>query len=442
MRRAVRRLALAAPPLLVALMLGSIAVADGQTPTAVRAHRTLAPGATLTRHTLDVPGYTEPQKLLAITWPLGDAHYRIRTIFPGRLTEGGTIGAGPDGWITMGLISRWARAWHDPRLVGVISDEPGSVSGDLGFPSGLLIKSRRIQHVFANPTLTAPSIGYTGHGTGMVLGYVRPVPLTFLWPGGRATVASGGATPANDQQVGVTTHTGYRVPAGTRAYALAVTPLAGSYTGSQPVTLPSGAEATAVRFVLRDMQATSTPLTSGISLAGNAGDRISPPAGGALLVARAGGYADLGLATAVVAGSISFNHTAATWASANDVMGGKPLLVVHGTPITTRYWALDDEQWEGQVTRLAIGRTADGRGVMAIMGTSSGSGQGVTAAEFAQSLVQIGVSDALGLNVAHPPELFTPRIASTSCSPYPGWCWRAQPTEFPVPTASALTYTP
>ena len=94
------------------------------------------------------------------------------------------------------------------------------------------------------------------------------------------------------------------------------------------------------------------------------------------------------------------------------------------------------------MTRLAIGRTDDGRGVMAIMGTSSGSGQGVTAAEFAQSLVQIGVTDALGLNVAHPPELLTPRIASTRCSPYPGWCWRAQPEEFPVPTASALTYTP
>ena len=139
-----------------------------------------------------------------------------------------------------------------------------------------------------------------------------------------------------------------------------------------------------------------------------------------LLVARAGGYADLGLTTAVAAGSISFNHTAATWASANDVMGGKPLLVVNGAPIDKRYWALDDEQWEGQVTRLAIGRTEDGRGVMAIMGTSSGSGQGVTAAEFAQSLVQIGVSDALGLNVAHPPELFTPRITSTSCSPLSG----------------------
>ena len=433
MRRAVRRLALGASSLLVALMLCSIAAADA---------RTLAPGATLTRHTLAVPGYTEPQKLMTITWPLGDAHYRIRTIFPGRLTEGGTIGAGPDGWITMGLISRWARAWHDPRLVGVISDEPGSVSGDLGFPSGLLIKSRRIQHVFANPTLTAPSIGYTDHGTGMVLGYVRPVPLTFLWAGGRATVATGGAPPANDEQVGVTTQPGYRVPAGTRAYALDVTPLAGIYTGSQPVALPSGAEATAVRFVLRDMQATSTPLTSGIRLAGNAGERVSPPAGGALLIARTGGYADLGLATAVAAGSISFNHTAAAWATANDVMGGKPLLVVGGAPITKRYWALDDEQWEGQVTRLAIGRTDDGRGVMAIMGTSSGSGQGVTAAEFAQSLVQIGVTDALGLNVAHPPELFTPRITSTRCSPYPGWCWRAQPEEFAVPTASALTYTP
>jgi len=433
MRRAVRRLALGASSLLVALMLCSIAAADA---------RTLAPGATLTRHTLAVPGYTEPQKLMTITWPLGDAHYRIRTIFPGRLTEGGTIGAGPDGWITMGLISRWARAWHDPRLVGAISDEPGSVSGDLGFPSGLLIKSRRIQHVFANPTLTAPSIGYTDHGTGMVLGYVRPVPLTFLWAGGRATVATGGAPPANDEQVGVTTQPGYRVPAGTRAYALDVTPLAGIYTGSQPVALPSGAEATAVRFVLRDMQATSTPLTSGIRLAGNAGERVSPPAGGALLIARTGGYADLGLATAVAAGSISFNHTAAAWATANDVMGGKPLLVVGGAPITKRYWALDDEQWEGQVTRLAIGRTDDGRGVMAIMGTSSGSGQGVTAAEFAQSLVQIGVTDALGLNVAHPPELFTPRIASTRCSPYPGWCWRAQPEEFAVPTASALTYTP
>jgi len=433
MRRAVRRLALGASSLLVALMLCSIAAADA---------RTLAPGATLTRHTLAATGYTEPQKLMTITWPLGDAHYRIRTIFPGRLTEGGTIGAGPDGWITMGLISRWARAWHDPRLVGAISDEPGSVSGDLGFPSGLLIKSRRIQHVFANPTLTAPSIGYTDHGTGMVLGYVRPVPLTFLWAGGRATVATGGAPPANDEQVGVTTQPGYRVPAGTRAYALDVTPLAGIYTGSQPVALPSGAEATAVRFVLRDMQATSTPLTSGIRLAGNAGERVSPPAGGALLIARAGGYADLGLATAVAAGSISFNHTAAAWATANDVMGGKPLLVVGGAPITKRYWALDDEQWEGQVTRLAIGRTDDGRGVMAIMGTSSGSGQGVTAAEFAQSLVQIGVTDALGLNVAHPPELFTPRIASTRCSPYPGWCWRAQPEEFAVPTASALTYTP
>ena len=433
MRRAVRRLALGASSLLVALMLCSIAAADA---------RTLAPGATLTRHTLAVPGYTEPQKLMTITWPLGDAHYRIRTIFPGRLTEGGTIGAGPDGWITMGLISRWARAWHDPRLVGAISDEPGSVSGDLGFPSGLLIKSRRIQHVFANPTLTAPSIGYTDHGTGMVLGYVRPVPLTFLWAGGRATVATGGAPPANDEQVGVTTQPGYRVPAGTRAYALDVTPLGGIYTGAQPVALPSGAEATAVRFVLRDMQATSTPLTSGIRLAGNAGERVSPPAGGALLIARAGGYADLGLATAVAAGSISFNHTAAAWATANDVMGGKPLLVVGGAPITKRYWALDDEQWEGQVTRLAIGRTDEGRGVMAIMGTSSGSGQGVTAAEFAQSLVQIGVTDALGLNVAHPPELFTPRIASTRCSPYPGWCWRAQPEEFAVPTASALTYTP
>ena len=336
MRRAVRRLALGAPSLLVALMLCSIAAADA---------RTLAPGATLTRHTLAVPGYTEPQKLMTITWPLGDAHYRIRTIFPGHLTEGGTIGAGPDGWITMGLISRWARAWHDPRLVGAISDEPGSVSGDLGFPSGLLIKSRRIQHVFANPTLTAPSIGYTDHGTGMVLGYVRPVPLTFLWAGGRATVATGGAPPSNDEQVGVTTQPGYRVPAGTRAYALDVTPLGGIYTGAQPVALPSGAEATAVRFVLRDMQATSTPLTSGIRLAGNAGDRISPPAGGALLIARTGGYADLGLATAVAAGSISFNHTAAAWATANDVMGGKPLLVVGGAPITKRYWALDDEQW-------------------------------------------------------------------------------------------------
>ena len=136
------------------------------------------------------------------------------------------------------------------------------------------------------------------------------------------------------------------------------------------------------------------------------------------------------------------NVTDAAWARVTDVMGGKPILVQGGVPVTVKPATMTDYQWGAGTARIALGETADGQGVIAMLNGGNGSSAGVDAPQLATALLQLGVTNAIAFDAGPVPEMYSLRYRNRTCLPSPGWCYRSAKSETLPALASALYYTP
>jgi hypothetical protein len=162
-----------------------------------------------------------------------------------------------------------------------------------------------------------------------------------------------------------------------------------------------------------------------------AGSQVSVPAGATVLVTRNTGIAAEGFAAKATAhGSTLLSVDDAGWETADDVMGGKPQLVIGGRPLTTRPSYVDTWQWSEPHWRPALVKGANGRAWLAVMGGRGGTG--VWADTWARMLSQMGAQNALGFDNNSSTELYRPGAA-----PITAFNW-----ERSIPSAIALSYAP
>jgi hypothetical protein len=397
--------------------------------------RTLAPAVVLRwQPQAPVAGAALPMQLVTITWPLGDPRYRMRTVM-----TGGPVAA--DGFLPRRRLSAWG-ATQPASLVAAISPDFATYLPGRAMPSGLEVADRVIVHL---PTggAVAPSVGYTSAGR-LVFGTVRAQPITFQLPAGQtATVEAVNASPTTGTQVGAYPTAGARiaVPSGDRAVILQRSPFATSVRA--PVGVASFAALPAA-YALHLSEQPVQYLTTPISRPAAGATNVTVPVGGAVLLVRSGGSAAAGF-DQLLAGAqpqVQVNGTDQAWAGVTDVMGGKPILVKGGTAITARPATMTDYQWSGTTARIALGETADGRGVIAILNGGNHSTAGVTASQFAAALLPLGVTNAIGFDAGPVPEMYSLRYRNRTCLPSPGWCYRSSNAATTPPLASALYYTP
>jgi hypothetical protein len=391
----------------------------------------LAGGARILRYRdVTVPGQTGTYHLVTVTWPLGDHHFRIRTALPGGAPLEG-------GWLTRRGLASWGSTSAPSGLVAAISPDYGSYTPKLAHTSGLLIRNGVILQL---PTgvVASPSLGYTTDDR-MVFGTPRAVPVQLQLAGGGTTIAAVESLPSDPATVGLYRRPGDTVvvPDGYTAVTLASDPAAASPILHPTVRTPGES----VVYALHD--AAAPRLTQSIQFRRVGTARATVPAGGAVLVMRLGGAGDLGFAAIGDSGDVKVTQTDTAWQSVRWVMGGKPLLVSGGVPVAEKPMTMTAYQWTAMTARAAVGRTANGRGVLAIVSAQNRDQAGTKVTGFAALLGRIGVTDAIGLDAGPVPELYSPRLRSTTCRPIAAtFCYRATPSEFRVPAATIVTYTP
>lgn len=404
-------------------------------PAAATHSRTLAPGVVLTWHPqVPVAGSAVPAQLVTITWPLGDPRYRMRTVL-----TGGPVMA--DGFLRRGRLSEWG-ATQAHSLVAAISPDFATYLPGRAMPSGLEVAGRVIVHL-PSAGAVAPSVGYTSGGR-LVFGTVRAQPIAFQLPGGQtATVEAMNAAPKTDTQVGAYATAGAKVtiPPGDRAVILKQSPFASSVRA--PVGVATFAASPAA-YALHQSEQPVRYLTTPISRPPAGAKQVTVPLGGAVLIVRSGGSAAAGF-DQLLAGpqpQVQVNMTDQAWAGVTDVMGGKPILVKGGVAVTAKPATMTDYQWAATTARIAVGETADGRGVIAMLNGGNHSTTGATAPELAATLLELGVTNAIAFDAGPVPEMYSLRYRNRTCLPSPGWCYRSSRAETTPALASGLYYTP
>jgi hypothetical protein len=377
-----------------------------------------------------IPGQARTYHLVTVTWPLGDPRFHIRTALPGGAPLAG-------GWLRRNGLARWAKASAPAGLVAAISPDYGSYKPSRAHTSGLLVRNGVLLHVPAG-VVRPPSVGYTTDDR-MVFGTPRAVPLRFELAGAEVTVGAVEATSADDGMVGLYHRPGetVTVPAGFDAWALDADPAAAAVIQHPTIRTPSAP----VVYTLHEPTAPRATVQVGFHRV--ATRKVGVPAGGAVLLMKAGGTAAQAFAAGGDAGQVGVSETDTAWRAARWVMGGKPLLVSGGAPVTEKPMTMTDYQWTALTARAAVGQTTSGRGILAVVTTRNREQRGTSAVGFAALLARIGVTDAVGLDGGPVPEIYSPRLRSATCAPIPArFCYRATGPEFPVPAATIVTYTP
>jgi Phosphodiester glycosidase len=417
-----------------AFAVASGANAAGHVAAATTHSRTLAAGVVLTWHPqIAVAGATQPLQLVTLTWPLGDARYRMRTVM-----TGGAIRE--DGFLSRRRLSAWG-ATQPKSLVAAISPDFGTYLPGRALPSGLEVAGRVVVHLPA-AGVVAPSVGYTRGGR-LVFGSVRPEPITFQLPGGQtAVVGAMNAPPKTGSQVGAYLAAGARVtiPAGDRAVILTHSPFATSVRAPVGVAGFAGGPAA---FALHQSAQPVPYLTTPIRRPSGA-IHVLVPAGGAVLIVRTGGSAAAGFDQLLAQSQpqVRVNVTDQAWAGVTDVMSGKPILVSGGVAVTAKPLTMTNYQWAATTARIAVGETANGHGVIAMLNGGNRSTAGVDATQFASELVGLGVTNAIAFDAGPVPEMYSLRYRNRTCLPSPGWCYRSAKTETTPALASALYFQP
>lgn len=397
--------------------------------------RTLATGITATwyPHTA-IDDYPVPPQLVTVTWPLGDPHYRLHTV-----TTAGPISA--DGFLTRRRISSWG-ATQPSSLIAAISPDFATYHSRRAIPSGLEIAHHVILHAPAG-SVVPPSVGYTSGGR-LVFGNVRVQPVTFQLPNGvGATVGVVNHAPTSLVRVGAYTTIGarIRIPTGDRAIILNRSPFASAeWAPTGVTTFASQPKA----YAVHDAAQATRYLVSPIRRPRAGATHVTVPTGGAVLILRKGGGAAAGFnqLLAQPTPQVQANATDRAWAAVTDVMGGKPLLIRNGTAIASKPVIMTNYQWSAPVSRIALGETADGKGIIAILNAANHSNAGINTRHFAQTLVQLGVTNAIAFDAGPVPTIYSPRYRNGTCSPNPGWCYQSTAIEWRPALVTALYHTP
>jgi hypothetical protein len=407
--------------------------------------KTLRPGVTLVHSRITVRGVFGAQEVYKIGWKVGNRHVSLHSSLLGPYDDSST-------WITDHTISHLASSGAPAGLVAAMTADYSiykSWSPTRSVTSGVLLQNRRIFR-FGTGSL---GVGYKPNGR-FTFGHpiLRPMKLNF--PGGKsATVGAFNPTPwtlassIRSDQVAVYTHAGQTVtvPADAIGVALSSDALAhelrGTEAGFKNVNGVNKAETvTAFRITeaTADWRPLSMPITAPSTCAQNVcqpSESVEVPAGGVVLLARTdtiqshvaadGLIAEAGAGTPAIDTAIDD----AGWGNVTDITGAKPLLVDAGHAISTRPDSVDPWQWDcgGGCWRPALVR-AGGSAWMILIGGKGGSG--LTMPKFADVLVALGATDAVGFDNNNSAELWRPGHRAITGYGY----------ERLLPTATSLTY--
>jgi hypothetical protein len=384
---------------------------------------TLRPGVIFTHYRASVRGYTRTQEIYRISWAIGDTHVTLGSALLGTYHPASeTVDVHP-------VSSLGAPAG---LLAAINGDYSAYTTRSAYRNSGMLVKGRKIY----NFGWGGPGVGYLPAGD-FEIGRPRAQPVKLKLPNRlTATVGAFGALPAAGDQVGAydTAGTAVTVPKGYAAFTIDSTAFRTMLSGDRTLRNRTGNDRSepVAAFAFAEPSAAATTTSLPILGSEQAGAQVTVPEAGAVLVAKVGGIAEVGLSALAASANpvVDVNGDAKGWGSVSDVMGGKPELVSGGVAISTRPASVDSWQWTcgGGCWRPALMRTNSGRGSLILIGARRGSG--LTMRSFARVLRQLGAQQAIGFDNNGSAEMYRPGHRPYTAYGYERW----------LPTATTLRY--
>jgi hypothetical protein len=405
--------------------------------------RTLRPGVVLLHYQARVSGLPT-QQVYAVRWKLGNTHVRLRARMLGAY-HSRTMA------IDIHQISRYAHSTAPSRLPAMLNGDffRYAGSGSSAITTSMFAADRRIYN-FGRPKFGGgPAVGFSKSGN-MVMGMPFGLPTRLLLPDGRsATVRTWNAVPppTPTDQVAVFTHVGSSVPipSGYSAVVVHDSPFRRAFVGTKHWVNQAGrgVNETVRSFYIHSSGTSATIETSPISTPPPGATSVTVPNRGSVLLFASTGVAGkgflglLGQTTPTV--GITVNDPA--WNDVTDIMGGKPQVVRHGVPLSTRPSYVTADQWSAEQWRPALA-TKNGYGMMIAIGASRGR-ISTTTPQFGHILAQLGVKDAMQFDNRSSTELFASTFSAGTCSTRFGACYTQYSRyERTIPVATGLYYTP
>ncbi|HEX3332456.1 MAG TPA: phosphodiester glycosidase family protein [Gaiellales bacterium] len=345
-----------------------------------------------------------------------------------------------DGSIPITTMSRWATRAPRPGLAASLNGDFFTYTSNWSsaYPSGLIVHRGAVLD-FAGAS-DEQEAGYAPGGR-VVIGTPRAIPERLLLPTGSSlTIGAWGAHAGHRDQVGVIGRAGtYTPPAGYEAVALATNPFKHVLTGDRLIRNPHGLNRAehVTRFVLNDASQSDVRTSVQVTFPVAPATSVTVPLGGVGLV-----YRDIGIAhdgflaiSKQATPRLTVTQPDAAWAKVTEVMSGKPVLVTSGAAITTKPANTTSDQWDAEQWRPAIATRTDGKAMMLVAGSPTGSS--TTGAQFGRLLVAFGARDAIQFDNRSSTELYRLRPNDGTCS-HAGVCNTQWGWERDIPLATML----
>ena len=407
----------------------------------------IRPGVYFQRCTARLSDYGATQSVYKVSWKLGDPRVHLQTELMGEFHPS-------DDSIGLDFLSSWAHAHAPAGLAAMMNGDYFTYSStyDAASTTGLVVKNRKMYGY--DPTSAEPVAGFAPAGR-LVLGTPEPSAQRIYLPGGTsATVGAIGARPVMSDQVGVYTHAGEHilVKPGYTLVSLAENPFAKSLVAAAAPTIknPTGADRNekALRFIIHDAKAVPAGITEQLlpvkgTPAGATYIRV--PGGGVVLAFKSTGVAATGFARVLQEAkpAVSVGVTDSTWQPVTDTMAGKPFTLIDGRAVMTRPAYVTTDQWSPRQWRPAIGTTADGYGMMVVVGSTSDANswtvQDTTEPEFAQVLKSLGMRNGLAFDNRSSTELYRPSASRSGGCESSGTCSTEYGYERDIPAGIAIS---
>jgi Phosphodiester glycosidase len=394
--------------------------------------QTIAPGVAFRHCTARLSNLRSTQQVYMILWKQGDARIRLAAQ---------PLGVqGPDGSIPITTISRWATWTSRPGLAAALNGDyfTYTASGSAAYASGLVVHAGKVLD-FAGAS-DEQQAGYAPGGR-VVIGTPRAVPARLLLPTGASlTVGAWGTNAGHRDQVGVIHRAGpYTPPAGYEAVALAADPFRQVLSGNRILRNRHGVDRPehVIRFVLNDASQPDVTTHVAVTFPAAPGGPVTVPAGGVGLVFRNIGTAHDGFVAISRQASpgVTVTQPDAAWARVTEVMSGKPVLVKNGAAVTAKPANTTADQWYAEQWRPAVATRNDGKAMMLVAGSSTGSS--TTGAQFGRLLVAFNARNAIQFDNRSSTELYRPRLHNGTCT-YAGACYTQWNWERDIPLATML----
>jgi phosphodiester glycosidase len=386
--------------------------------------KSLRTGVTFTHYRAKVRGYSQAQEIYKVAWTIGNSHVSLASAPLGNYNAGNQ---------TIDVHAMSSALGAPSSLVAAINGDYSAYTTPSAYHnSGMLVHDRMIY-----------SFGYGGDAVAFLPGgnfrFAHPrakAAKLKLGGGVYTTVGAINGLPGHSDQVGAYVTAGAKVTVPSRYAGYVVnsdffsTMLTGSRTQANASALRTSE--TVVGFSFSEPEAAPTQVSLPIVAAAPAGTQVTIPPSGALLVAKVGGSAELGLTARAASADpvVNVNGDDQGWSGVTDVMGGKPMLVANGTPISRRPNSIDPWQWScgGGCWRPALVHTTKGKGEFILIGQRGG--MGLTMPAFAKVLKQLGAKNAIGFDNNGSAELYRPGSRPVTGYGYERW----------LPSATTLSY--